>query len=242
MNPYTLKMPEELMELYEHGASLFDKGNYVEAEGVFKQIIRRNPNYADVLNKLGIIANLNGRLKEAAGYLEKAVSLNPSYTEAVLNLTITYNEMGETDRAAEVFEKTARETDSSAGGKLDRYAAGKIANEHLRLGNIYYDFGLVDEAVEEYRKALKLCPDFPDIRTKLGVALRDQQLFDDAISELAEAKRLNERYGPALVQLGLTYYMKGLTGFAFEEWEEAIEKVPDLKEAQSLLNIFRRKG
>jgi hypothetical protein len=42
------------------------------------------------------------------------------------------------------------------------------------------------------------------------------------------------------VELGLTYYMQGLTGLAFEEWEAAVEKLPDLKEAKIFLGLFKK--
>jgi tetratricopeptide (TPR) repeat protein len=233
-------MSGDLKEIYDRGLDLFDKGKYIEAEGLLKEVVKENPNYADILNKLGVIANLAGRLDEASYYFERAVALNPAYTEAVLNLTITYNEMGETEKAGKFFHDSTRRA-AQQPGTLDPFVAGKLANEHFRLGNIYLDFGLGDEAIHELRKALKLRPGFPDIRTRLGIALRERKRFDEAISQFTKAKEANPLYGPALVQLGLTYYMQGLTGLAFEEWEDAQRKLPDLKEARSLLNIFKHR-
>lgn len=231
-------MSEPIGEIYERGLELYEKGNYAEAEGLLKEVIRHKPGYADVLNRLGVIANLDGRLEEAAEYLEKAVDINPGYTEAVLNLTITYNEMGKVELAGELLEASAKAAERRDGG-LDPFVAGKLANDHFRLGNNYMDFGLVDNAVEEYRKALKLRPGLPDVHIRLGVALRESGQYDEAISEFTNAKRVNPSYGPAYVHLGLTYYMKGLSGLAVEEWEEALEKVPGLKEAESLLKALR---
>jgi len=231
-------MPDDFKEIYDRGVELFERGQYAEAEGLLREVVRRRPNYADVLNKLGIIANLSGRLEEAAAFFERSVSINPAYTEAVLNLTITYNEMGRTDRAWELFTEFTRRT-VEAPGRLDPFAAGKIANEHFRLGNIYLDFGFADVAIGEYRKALALRPDFPDILTKLGIALRDKRRYDEAISQLTRAKEVNSHYAPAMVQLGLTYYMKGLSALAFQEWEDALRKIPGQREARSFLNMLR---
>ena len=55
-----------------------------------------------------------------------------------------------------------------------------------------------------------------------------------------KAKELNPEYGPARIQLGLSYYMKGLQLLAFEEWEKALKRNPGLKEAQTYLNILRK--
>ncbi|MEJ2183005.1 MAG: tetratricopeptide repeat protein [Nitrospirota bacterium] len=234
-------MPWETKELYERASDLFEKNNYIEAEGILKEVARQKPRYADVLNKLGVIAHLDGRLEEACEYFERALNVNPGYTEAALNLTITLNEMGATDRAYEVFMTLVKDAPRQNGYR-DCYAAGKLANEHYRLGNIYYSMGSFDEAIEEYRKALARRPGLTDIHTRLGMALREKGLFDDAITELTKAKQANPVYGQARVQLGLTYYLKGHMGLAFAEWEQAAGQDPELKEARTFLHILRRGG
>jgi tetratricopeptide (TPR) repeat protein len=231
-------MSEELREFYERGSELFEKGNYVEAEGLLRKIFMQNPGYADVMNKLGVIESMNGNLEEAADFFEGALRLNPSYTEASLNLTITYNEMGRLDEALEVFEQASKKA-LSKPGSIDPFAAGKLANEHYRLGNLYLDFSLYDEAIEEYKKAVNLRSGLPDVRTKLGVALRESGRHEEAIEELKAAKEANMHYGQAWVQLGLAYYMNGEVALAFKEWEQVLKQYPDLKEARSFLNILR---
>jgi hypothetical protein len=42
------------------------------------------------------------------------------------------------------------------------------------------------------------------------------------------------------VQLGLSYYMEGLTGLAFEEWEKALSQNPNLKEAENYLRLLKK--
>ncbi len=232
-------MDNSIQELHQEGTRLFDEGKYSEAEPLLKEVIMKNPNYADVLNKLGVIHHLRGELELAREYFEKAVVLNPKYTEASLNLAVTYNEMGKFDKGQEIFslaKEGARHTTSS----MEPYAAGKLANEHLKLGNIYLDMAMYDEAVEEFRKAIKLHPNLPDVHTKMGIALRSLGNIEEAIVHFNTTKEINKDYGPAWVQLGLTYYMKGLTGLAFEEWETAFEQNPNLKQAETYLKLLKR--
>ena len=232
-------MDQNLQELYEYGNKLFSEGKLSEAESVLREVIAINPRYADVHNKLGIIYNLDGDLRRAAEHFEKALELNPRYTEASLNLAVTYNDIGEFKKAEEVFAMAAQiaRPDPDA---MDPFIAGKLANEHFRVGNLYFEFNMLDEAIEEYRKAIKLHSKLPDIHTKLGIALRNKGQTEDAIVHFVKAKAINPRYGAAWVQLGLSYYIAGMTGLAFEEWERAVENMPNLKEAENYLKLLRK--
>lgn len=232
-------MSYTLNELYDLGKKLFDEGKLWEAEPLLKDVISMNPRYADVHNKLGIIYNLQGNLRKAAECFENALEINPRYTEASLNLAVTYNDLGEFKKAQEVFSMAAQIAHPDPDA-LDPFIAGKLANEHFKLGNMYLEFNMNDEAITEYRKAIKLHPRLPDIHTKLGVALRNKGLIEEAIVHFSQAKAINPKYGPAWVQLGLSYYMKGLAGLAFEEWEEALLKVPGLKEAENYLRLLKK--
>jgi tetratricopeptide (TPR) repeat protein len=72
------------------------------------------------------------------------------------------------------------------------------------------------------------------------MALRNKGLIEDAIVHFTKAKEINPQYGPAWTQLGLSYYMKGLAGLAFEEWEKALKQNPDLKEARAYLSLLKK--
>ena len=234
-------MDQQIHELHERATQLFEEGKYAEAEPLLKNVISSNPKYADVHNKLGIIFHLKGHVRQAAEYFKKAIELNPNYTEASLNLAITYNDMGEFRKAQEIFSFAAQIAHPTPSA-IDPFIAGKIANEHYKIGNIYLDFGMNDEAIEEYQKAIKLFPRLPDVHTKLGIALRNKGALEDAIIHFAKAKELNPHYGPAWIQLGLSYYMKGLAGLAFEEWENALRQIPDLKEAKTYLSLLKKEA
>ncbi len=234
-----MNMSSTLNELYELGTKLFNEGRLSEAEPLLREVITRNPRYADVHNKMGIICNMKGEMRKAVEHFKKAIELNPRYTEASLNLAVTYNDLGEYKKAQEVFSMAAQIAHPDPNA-MDPFIAGKLANEHYKMGNMYLEFNMNDEAIEEYRKAVKLHPRLADVHTKLGIALRNNGLIEEAVVHFSTAKSVNAHYGPAWVQLGLSYYMQGLTGLAFEEWEEALKDNPDLKEAENYLRLLKK--
>ena len=242
-------MPPKLEELYEQGMDAFAKNEYAMAEQAFLQILSTKPDFADVQNKMGIIYHQTNRLELAVKAFEKAVELNPGYTEASLNLAVTLSDRGSYDKARDVFEKAAHFTETpptpsadktkKAKPALDPFVKGKLADEHLRVGKLYYDMGLLDEAIDEYHKALRLAPTFADIITQLGIAFRDQGKHNEAIKEFNRAIEINASFIPARLHLGITYYSQGFYGLAEEEWRKALKINPNNSAIKTYLNFVR---
>jgi len=228
-----------MKETYERAKELYAEGNYSEAKPLLMTVINHHPYFADVLNCLGVISSLEGRMDDAVKYLEHAVEANPNYTEAALNLAITYNSIGEFEKATSIFSKAANLA-SSSPLHLDPFTAGKLANEHFRLGNLYYDFGMLTEAIEQYERAVALHDGLADVHTKLGASLREKKLLDRSMEHLKKAKEINEEYPQAWIQLGLTYYAMGDRELALAEWEGILAKKPDLNEAKSFIEFVKK--
>ena len=60
----------------------------------------------------------------------------------------------------------------------------------------------MDEAIGEYREALRLKPDYAEAHNNLGVALEDRGSLDGAIAEYREALRLKPDFPQGRVGLG----------------------------------------
>ena len=230
-------MAESVDEIYMRGREAFERGDFAEAEKCFSEVIKSRP-YADLFNKLGLIYHGKGELGKAAASFRKALELNPGYTEVSLNLAVTLNDMGKYQEAGEIFNRAAKIA-HGAPYSLDPFIKGKLANEHARIGDIYYDLGLYGEAVEEYKKAIGLRPSFVDIITKIGIAYREKGLYNDAIREFTKAREINPKYVPARINLGITYYMKGFLDLAVAEWQQTLEVNPEDSDAKMYLKFVQ---
>jgi tetratricopeptide (TPR) repeat protein len=186
---------------------------------------------------LGIIAHSRGDLHAAARYFERAVSLNPSYTEALLNLAVTYNDLGRYEAAREIHSKV-RKLGRGGPVQIDPFARGKIANMHADLGQAYADAGIVHEAIEQYLKAVNLCPSFADLRTRLGNLYRDAGDLLRAREQYEAAKSANPKYTPARVLLGVTLFSLGDSAGALREWRDVLAGDPDNKSAQMYVRML----
>jgi tetratricopeptide (TPR) repeat protein len=230
----------EFDRIYRNAQECFDDQRFDEAERLFLKLMERNTKgYADVFNRLGLIYSQKGLYERAAQYFEKALALNPKYTDASLNLVVTYNELRNFTEAERVFNQAAKVVRSEPAS-LDPFIKGKLANEHGKLGDAYYDLGRYDQALDEYRKAVGLRPNFMDILTKVGITLREKGDLDQAIEVLAKAKETAPKYVPAYVHLGITYYAKGRRDLALQEWKSAQKIDPANRAVQIYLNLAKK--
>jgi Flp pilus assembly protein TadD len=78
----------------------------------------------------------------------------------------------------------------------------------------------VNEAVREYKEAIRLKPDFAEAHSNLGVAYKELGDFDSAIREYRIAIRLKPGFQQAHSNLAIAHYFK--ENYA-EAWKEVYE-------------------
>lgn len=82
------------------------------------------------------------------------------------------------------------------------------------------------EAADEFDHARELFPEEPRYRVMRGIALSAAHLYDAAISELEEARRLGGDTPELFFHLGRVYYDTGDLQKALDAWEEALRRDP----------------
>src|SRR5262245_5871334 len=234
-------MDERIKGLLVRGREHYQKREFDKADYLLREVIEHSDSYADVFDMLGIIAHSRGDLHAAARYFERAVALNASYTEALLNLAVTYNDLGRYEAARQIHSKV-RKLGSAGPMQIDPFARGKIANMHADLGQAYAEAGIVHEAIEQYLKAVNLCPSFADLRTRLGTLYRDAGDLLRARDQYESAKNANPKYMLARVLLGVTLFLIGDSPDALSEWREVLAIDPDNKSAQMYVRMLETQG
>ncbi len=141
-------------EYYLRGIS-YPQSNegHMLAVKMLQKSIQLDPKYAPSYAHLGFHRRLleqHGRiapkgLNKSEWYYQKALSLNPQQLEALSNLSALYTETNRTEDAMMVTRKMIEINPGDA-------------NSHFALGYIYRYAGMLNEAIEEMEKALKLSP------------------------------------------------------------------------------------
>lgn len=225
-------------QLIARGKECLAQNDYVGAISALKEASDREPGYADVRHLLGLSLGLAGQPEAALEEFDRALALNPSYVEAHLNRAITLNDLGRYEEAREAF-RLAWDSDHSAGRSFSRSVSARLANMHMELGDLYADLGSYEEAVDQYRHATALRPDFLDIRTKLARSLMERGDLESAKDELDSVLDENAEYVEARVSLGLAYYRASEYDAASAEWQICLQQDPDHPKARAFLNMPR---
>jgi len=213
---------EELHSLLDRAREAHARGDLAKAERLFLESLDKGAaSYADAHHALGVIYHAWGLFSKARAAFEEALRLG---------------------RYAESRELMERSAPSKADGRLDELSRSKIANLHATLGDAYRSAGLPAEAAVEYRRALGLCPQFVDIRTRLAATLTDQGRRGEALEELRLALLEKEDYVPAMLQLALLAAAEGQAAEAKRTLEAVLERAPGHPRAIAYLRMLEPRG
>jgi tetratricopeptide (TPR) repeat protein len=114
---------------------------------------------------------------------------------------------------------------------------------HNNLGLAYYDIKSLDKAIERYRMAIDLKPDYADAHNNLGIVYNDQGRLEESIREYQITLKLQPNLAQAYNNLGTAYSKQGHFEEAIREYQKTLELQPDNAEAHNNLgNAHSKQG
>ncbi|MBE0433620.1 tetratricopeptide repeat protein [candidate division WOR-3 bacterium] len=232
-------MDQETRRLYSDALALYEAGKINESIEVLKQVVRNYPQYPDVHNALGLVYSLAGNHVEAVKYFKKATELNPRYIEAFVNLAIVYNEQCQFEDAIRSFERAATLETLEKG--FSPKLKAELAQTYRQLGDTYYELQDYENAREEYEKATRLAPTFPDMKLKLAKAYLQLERYQDTETLLLDILAQNANYLEAKTTLGLCFYRQQRFAEAKKEWQQVLVMDPQSIKARSYLHMLRER-
>ena len=205
-------------------------GRLQAAEQIYRQILRADPNQADALHLLGVLAYQMGKHEIAAEYIGRAIGFNGNAAAFHNNLGEAYRAMHRLPEAIACYRRA-----------LDLQP--DFAEAHNNLGNALSDQGKLDDAVARYRRALELKPDYAEAHNNLGLAFKGQGKLEEAVACYRRAMDLKPDYAAAHSHLGNALTDQGMLDEAVACCRRALELKPDYAEAHNHLgNAFRDQG
>lgn len=225
--------------LIQRGRDAFERRQYDVALAAFREVLEANPGFADIRHMTGLCLSFLGEPEQALEEFDRALSINDEYAEAHLHRGIALSELGRFDEAQAAFTEAAR-LESEPGVRFPRVVSARLANAHMELGDLYLAAGGLEEAADQYRRAIRLRPGFLDIRQKLGHVLIGLGSLHEAELELEAVLAGNPRFLAARLNLGLVYFRRGELERAAQEWQTCREQNPDHPQVKAFLALLEK--
>lgn len=205
------------------------------AEKLIRATLLDHGPIANLYNLLGITYHRQSRFQDALVEFQKAVQVNPSYIEAALNLAATLCDLSKYDEAREVFKNV--QTQLNPQKKIPNLFLGRLANQHAQNAKLYQECGLNKEAIREYRTALSLFNNMPDVRLALAKIYLNENQLELAKSELEALLSLSPDSVEARNLFGILFFKLGQFDLARDQWARAGSINPDDLTARAYLKI-----
>ena len=139
--------------LFRRAVDFHQNGEFDKAEMLYRQILETVPENPEVLNLLGLIAQIKGIHQEAAGLFYRAIKADGSRALFHFNLGISLNCWNKPYEALEAFLRAA-ELDSG------------LKEAWLQIGNIRQELHQTTEAEKAYDRALEIDPGYAEAQLR----------------------------------------------------------------------------
>jgi hypothetical protein len=131
-------------------------GRLGQAEAIYRQILKQEPNHPQALLYLGLVAHQMGHRPSAIRLMRQAISLKSDWPEGWTNLGVVLRDDGQYDEAIDAYRQ-------ALALSPDR------PHVYYNLGVALKETGKLEEAVAAYRQAVLLKSDLIDAH--YGIAL-----------------------------------------------------------------------
>ena len=231
MNPATAQTAAEiyLTAIHRTPQDHFLAENYAEflesagelkpAAAQWQRVSELLPHDCNAYYQAGRLLSMLDQWAEAEAALTKAVTLRPRLTEA-------WYELGNVHLGTEKFELALHDYERAA--QLDPLDAIYCAF----IGQALSKLNRHAEAIQRYRQALQIQPDFWKAHFALGDELAAVNQIGDAKNEYAEVVRLKPGNAQAHLDLGVMQARLGLFDDALQQFEETLRLEPGNQQAQ----------
>ncbi len=206
-------------------ASLLAAGRVDEARGELDRVLSREPNNADALSYLAVIAVARNEKTGALDYGRRAVAVAPGSANALLALSYAQQASFDLDEA----RRSAAEAAARVPGSGMAWA---------RLAELHHSFGDHAAALSAAEKAAAAAPGLSRTRTVLGFAYLSRLSTDDALAAFSKAAELDPADPLPRLGAGLAKIRKG----DLTEGRREIEIAVSLDPADALVRSYLGKA
>ena len=205
--------------LIQLGQVAEQQGNAQEAIAFYDDVPQSSPLKRIAELQLGLNLADMERPDEAKAHLKTLIESDPDDMRAYLALGGVYASREEYREAADLYDRALQRVEDPDRSDWNLFYQRGIAYERLKQW---------DKAQPDFRKALELYPDQPNVLNYLGYSWVDMGInLDEGLDLIKKAVELRPNDGYIVDSLGWAYYRLGRYDEAVQELERAVSLKPD---------------
>jgi Flp pilus assembly protein TadD len=204
--------------LLDRALGLHRAGRLAEAEAIYRQIIKTQPENFHALHNLGIVHAQRGYYAEAVHQFELALKANPDSAEA-------HNNHGSALKDLNRFDDALASYDRAVALKPDYPQAFQNRGDTLTRAN------RLEEALESYQRAIALKPDYAEAYNSRGYALQQLDRVEEALASLDRVIALMPGAAEAYFNRGIALSKLNRIEEALASYDRAIALKPGYAQA-----------
>lgn len=207
-------------QLLKQAVALHKAGERAQAEKLYADVLRREPDNFDALHLMGVLARQGGAFEAAVELIGKAIALNGGKAIAHCNLGAALQDAQRHADALASYERALA---------LQPSYPMALANR----GNALRNLGRLHEALASYDAALAQQPAYPEALGNRGIALHLLGRRAEALDSFGQSLTLNPSLAESYCGAAITLQSLGRHEEAKEAYRRAIDVRPGYAEAWS---------
>ena len=217
-------------QLLQQAVALHQRGDLAQAEALYAEVLRREPDNFDALHLLGVLARQGGAPESAIELIGRAIALDAGKAIAHCNLGAALQDAGRQQEALASYERALA---------LQPAYPMALANR----GNALRKLGRPEEALASYDAALAQQPAYAEALGNRGIALHLLGRRAEALESFGRSLTLNPNLAESYCGAAVTLQSLGRNEEATEAYRNAIEVKPSYAEAwTSYGTLMQRSG
>ncbi len=242
----------------------YQTGQIDQAEFICQRILQAQPNCAEALQLLGVMAHQVGKIPEAIFYYRQIIALRPDQADAYYSLGAALHQQGQLEAAITQYQQVitlqpgfapayydlgnAFQEQEQFEAAIQHYQQAIALNPddaeaHGNLANVLLKQGQTEAAIAHYQQSIALRPGVSGIHYNLGNALKQQEgNLDEAITQYRWALALDPSYADAYLQVGIALYQQDRLEEAITHYQQAIALKPNADAYCNLGNALLKQG
>ncbi|MBJ7503960.1 MAG: tetratricopeptide repeat protein, partial [Polynucleobacter sp.] len=250
----------QVNQLAKQGLALHREGRFKEAQIIYEQIIKEQPDHFDAIQLLGALLVQTENYLEAIKLLSKALQIKPDHAPSHYNLGGALKGLQRFEESIASFNKAISikpdylEAYSNKGHAFvelkkfdqalksyDQLLALNTANPeaHNNRGNILFELKQFEEAITSFRKAILNKPDYAEAYNNLSNALRELNRFDEAIKSCDKAIEIRRDYATPYFNRGTIQKKLKRLDEARTSYQMALDINPDYEFLFGMLQYIK---